>query len=195
MKSSILLLSILVFTTACSKKTVDKVVQTPIETPIEKTPEKPIIAEVKPTIEVAPKVEIKLNIPEGVDSNLLVSLQRTSCFGKCPAFKIELFKDGKVLYNGIAFSKRNSKHEAFAEKSLISEIQQKAVTIKYFEYSDKYPKGDIEITDLSSTISYIRIENTGKIIFNNYDAPKELIEFQRWLEKTLDALDWKEIKG
>ena len=50
------------------------------------------------------------------------------------------------------------------------------------------------VADLSSTISYIRIDNMGKIIFNNYDAPKELIDFQRWLEKTLDALDWKEIK-
>jgi Domain of unknown function (DUF6438) len=191
MKNSILILLILVFVAACNKKVVEKVVQTPIEKPVEK----PIVAEVKPPVEATPKVEIKLNIPEGIDSNLLVSLQRTSCFGKCPAFKIELFNDGKVLYNGIAFSKRKNKYEAFAEKSLISEIQQKALAIKYFEYSDKYPKGDIEITDLSSTISYIRIENTGKIIFNNYDAPRELIEFQRWLEKTLDALDWKEIKG
>ncbi len=190
MKSSILLFLILVFVAACNKKVVEKVAQVPIEKPVEK----PIVAEVKPPVEATPKVEIKLNIPEGIDSNLLVSLQRTSCFGKCPAFKIELFNDGRVLYNGIAFSKRNNKHEAFAEKSLIYEIQQKAAAIKYFEFLDKYPKGDIEITDLPSTISYIRIENEGKIIFNNYDAPKELIEFQRWLEKTLDALDWKEIK-
>ena len=34
----------------------------------------------------------KVNIPANVDSNLLVSFQRTACFGKCPAYKMEIFK-------------------------------------------------------------------------------------------------------
>ena len=60
--------------------------------------------------------------------------------------------------------------------------------------SNKYPKGDNMIPDIPSTISYIRIENEGKMITNNFDAPKELIEFEIWLEKEIDALDWKEVK-
>ena len=158
--------------------------------PIEETK----IVATKPSVETTAKGVQTIHIPEGVDSNLIVSLQKTACFGQCPVYKVEIFKDGTVKYKGTAHIKKRGQYEAIATMAFIKNIQQKAAVINYMSFSDKYPKGDNMITDIPSTISYIRIENEGKMITNNFDAPKELMEFEKWLEKEIDALQWKEVK-
>ncbi len=152
------------------------------------------VVEATPSVNTTAKGIKTINIPEGVDSNLVISLQRTACFGQCPVYKVEIFKDGTVRYKGTAFIKKRGQHEAVASIAFIKNIQQKAAVINYMALSDKYPEGDNMITNIPSTISYVRIDNDGKMIINNFDAPKELIEFEKWLEKEIDALEWKEVK-
>lgn len=184
------ILFVWLFFIACGKKSISSVT-----TPVHKQPivtEKSINEPIKPTSVQQPEEHYEpLSIPTGVDTNLLFSLQRTSCFGLCPAFKIEVFKNKKAFYTGIAHTKRLNKHQAEVTAEMIAQIQKKATEINYFEWETKYPSTNIEIADLPSTISYIRIGGKGKMIFNNYDAPKQLMEFEKWLEKTLDSLDWK----
>ncbi len=185
---NILFLSItLLIFTACHKKISDKTTSTQPEVETK-------IVEVTPSVNTTAKGIKTTNIPEGVDSNLVISLQRTACFGQCPVYKVEIFKDGTVKYKGTAYIKKRGQHEAVATAAFIKNIQQKAAAISYMALSDKYPKGDNMITDIPSTISYVRIDNEGKIVINNYDAPKELIEFEKWLEKEIDTLEWKEVK-
>ena len=185
---NILFLSLtLIIFTACHKKISDKTTTTQPATDTK-------IVEATPSVNTTSKGIKALNIPEGVDSNLVISLQRTACFGQCPVYKVEIFKDGTVKYKGTAYIKKRGQHEAIASMAFIKSIQQKAVVINFMSLSDKYPKGDNMISDIPSTISYIRIENEGKLVINNYDAPKELIAFEQWLEKEIDGLEWKEVK-
>ena len=179
-------LTLLIFT-ACHKKISDK---TTTSQPIAETK----VVEATPSVNTTSKGIKTTNIPEGVDSNLVISLQRTACFGQCPVYKVEIFKDGTVKYKGTAYIKKRGQHEAVATMSFIKSVQQKAVVINYMALSDKYPQGDNMITDIPSTISYIRIGEEGKMIINNFDAPKELIAFELWLEKEIDGLEWKEVK-
>lgn len=176
---------------SCSKKTVATVVKKEEPLVVEKT----VIAPPPTAIVETPKPETPpLSIPPNVDSNLLFSLQRTSCFGQCPAFKVEVFNTGKAIYNGIAYVKKPNKYETVVPTDIIKQIEKKALESRYLDWANKYPVYNAEISDIPSTISYIRLGNTGKMIVNNYDAPKELIEFERWVEKLLDGLDWQEIK-
>jgi Pyruvate/2-oxoacid:ferredoxin oxidoreductase delta subunit len=126
-----------------------------------------------------------------VDNNLLVSLQRTPCFGQCPVFKIQMFNDGKVVYEGKAHCKRMGTYKAVASAELIKVIQQKASDIKYLSFEERYPKGESMITDIPTTISYIKVGSDSKMVANNYDAPKELVEFERWLEQQFETLKWE----
>ena len=201
MKNILFIIPVLVFTMACHKKISDTKTVAHTEKvddkTIEKSVEKPVEKQHKDSVFLIPNVvrnNKRLDIPNGVDSNLLISFQRTSCFGKCPVFKIEIFKDGIARYSGKAFTKRMNVHEAVVDDLTIQKIQKKAAEIKYFELQNTYPQGELQISDLPHIISYIRTENTGKLINNAYDAPKELIDFERWLENELDILDWKEVK-
>ena len=167
---------------SCSKKIVEKQTET-------KTVQETTVKEVvPPDLPIPPE---KIKIPKGVDENLLVSLQRTACFGKCPVFTINILKDGKATYSGVAHVKKRGQYVAVADSDFIKKIQKRAKEINFLKMSDKYPKGDIEITDIPTTVTYIRQGERGKLISDNYDAPKELIEFEKWLENELDTSVWK----
>lgn len=185
MNKIILCTFLLIFLDACSKKIVEKTTQ------IQPVQEKTVQEVIPPDLPIPPD---KLKIPKGIDENLLVRLQRTACFGKCPVFTVDIFRDGKVTYSGVAHVKKRGQYVAIAGLDCLKKIQKKAKEVNYFKMSDKYPKGDIELTDIPTTITYIRQGEKGKLIADNFDAPKELIEFEKWLEKELDNLDWKELK-
>jgi Domain of unknown function (DUF6438) len=182
MKSLIFILPFCITFLACAKQVKDKTAQTNMnKSKQEPTISSPTTTTVTPAKPVVPNVE----------KNLVVILQRTPCFGQCPAFKIQLFDDGKVVYEGRAYCKRMGTHKATASPELIKAIQQKASDIKYLTFSEKYPKGESMITDIPTTISYIKVGSESKMIYNNYDAPTELIEFERWLEQQFEGLKWE----
>jgi hypothetical protein len=186
MKKNMLFIFSMIIVGACTKKIVEKT------TDANKSIQVTTVQEVIPPDLPLPLERMK--IPKGIDENLMVSLQRTACFGKCPVFTVEIFKDGKVTYSGLAHVVKRGSYAAIAEADFIEKIQKRAKEIEFFKMSDKYPQGDIQIVDIPSTLTYIRLGEKGKLITDNYDAPKDLIEFEKWLEKELDTLEWKELK-
>jgi Domain of unknown function (DUF6438) len=178
-KNVLLILPICLSFLACAKKVQDKTTQTNMNKTTQETT-LPTPASAVP----AKPIEVK------VENELMVSLQRTPCFGRCPVFKIELFGDGKVVYEGRAFSTRLGTHKAIASPELMKAILQKASDIKYLTFNAKYPKGESMITDIPTTISYVKLGTESKMVYNNYDAPTELLEFERWLESQFEGLKW-----
>ena len=135
---------------------------------------------------------VNTKIPEPkTDANIMVSLQRTPCFGQCPVFKIQLFNDGQALYEGKAHCKRVGIYKSVASFELMKTIQQKAILINYLSLNERYPKGESMITDIPTTISYVKVGTDSKMIYNNYDAPRELVDFEHWLELQFEALNWE----
>ena len=47
------------------------------------------------------------------------------------------------------------------------------------------------ITDIPTTISYVKVGTDSKMIYNNYDAPRELVDFEHWLELQFEGLSWE----
>jgi Domain of unknown function (DUF6438) len=180
-KNLIFILPFCITFLACAKQVNDKTTQTNMN----KSKQEPTIQTPSSTPKPPKPVEPK------VDNNLMASLQRTPCFGQCPVFKIQLFGDGKVVYEGKAYCKRIGTHQTTASPELMKAIQQKASDMKYLSLNEKYPKGESMITDIPTTISYIKVGSESKMIHNNYDAPTELVEFERWLELQFEGLKWE----
>ena len=157
------------------------------------TPEPPVA---QPSVVQPKSVEIveKTNIPEGIDPNLLVSLNRTPCFGSCPAYTVEIFQDGTVKYKGSGYVKRIGFFTATADADFIAQIMKQAETVNYKGFQNRYPAENVEIADLPQTISYVRMGKEGKLVQNKLDAPKELVAFERWLEKHIEGLKWTQTK-
>jgi hypothetical protein len=130
-------------------------------------------------------------IPKDIEENLVFSLRRTPCYGKCPAFEIKVFKDGTATYNGIAHVSRTGKYTAKVSESVLKEIYAKAAAANFFELSDAYPLQAAEISDLPKVYTFVRQGENSKFITNNFDAPPQLMAFESQIEKLLEKLDWK----
>lgn len=188
MKNIIIIFSLLsISIMACSKKKIEK-------TSLPKVEKQATVVK-KETVQEAPPVPQNIpksaNIPTGIDANLVAKIKRTPCFGKCPVFTIELYNNGLARYNGMAFVEKKGNFKAKANTDFLKRIQDKALTIRYLSFENKYPIAPIAIADLPTTTTYIRLGDVGKQIIDNFDAPRELIEFELWLEQEFDKLEWK----
>lgn len=183
MKNTILIILLLSTTLiSCSQKNVDKTTTAKIEKAKTVTPIKS---------DIDSKGESEIPIPVTPTVLLMAKINRTPCYGKCPVFTIELFDNGVVKYNGVAFVDKKGIFTAKVTPAFIANIQSKALSIKYLSLENKYPIAPVVIADLPTTTTFIRIGEEGKQITNNFDAPRDLIDFENWLEHEFEKLDWQ----
>jgi len=113
---------------------------------------------------------------------LIISLQRTACFGTCPIYKIEIYTDGSGTYTGTRFVENIGVSEFQLSKSDVNNILEYANKIGFSKLNDEYSEA---ITDLPTT--FIQIKD--KRIRDYTGAPKKL----KNLEKLIDQLYQKAI--
>jgi Domain of unknown function (DUF6438) len=68
----------------------------------------------------------------------VITLERTTCFGTCPAYKVTIFDDGKVVYEGKDFVKRKGKAESQITKAELEDLVREFDRINYFSLDDEY---------------------------------------------------------
>ena len=117
------------------------------------------------------------------DKEVIISLQRTACFGTCPIYFFRISSDMSGVYHGKNFVEKIGEIEFTLSEEEINSILQKANEINYCQLEDEYFE---RISDLPRT--YIQIFD--KKVLDYYGAPKELKE----LEKLIDKICFKYIK-
>lgn len=114
---------------------------------------------------------------------LIISLEKTACFGTCPILKIEIYNNGAVVYNGIKHVKRLGIHYFEIQPKEIQKILSKAKEIGFDNLENEYTE---RISDLPTT--YIMINE--KLIKDYFGAPKNLKILETLIEeKILDLLE------
>jgi Domain of unknown function (DUF6438) len=190
MKNLILALLAFLFVVACSKKPTLKTTEI-----VTQVPAPVVVVPQDITVASTPKVATKaVGIPKDVDQTLLASLHRSPCFGRCPSFAYELYEDGRVIYHGYAYAARMGNYTTKTDEAFMKRVADKALSIKYLSLFDHYPTADMAVSDVPTTTTYIRIGKDGKKITNNYDPPKELTDFEQWLEAQFETLNWQQAK-
>ena len=114
---------------------------------------------------------------------LIISLQRTACFGTCPIYKIEIFSDGSGIYTGTRFVENIGVTKFSLSETQLNLILTKAEAIGFTNMKEDYSE---PISDLPTT--FIQIKN--KRIRDYTGAPKTL----KNLENLIDQLYQKAIK-
>ena len=114
---------------------------------------------------------------------LIISLQRTACFGTCPIYKIEIFSDGSGIYTGTRFVENIGITKFSLSEPQLNLILTQAETIGFTNMEKEYSE---PISDLPTT--FIQIKD--KKIRDYTGAPKTL----KNLENLIDQLYQKAIK-
>ena len=122
---------------------------------------------------------------------LLFSLERTTCYGKCPYYSIKIYADGRAVYEG----KRNvllmGTHTATAPPQLLDQLFKRAKSIQYSELAPKYPIEGLGILDFPVCISSVRQDGQLKTVYNRNDAPATLVAYEQFFDELLETLPWQ----
>jgi hypothetical protein len=119
------------------------------------------------------------------NGKMLLSMDRTGCYGKCPIYQIRIYENGFLYYNAVKFVDTTGKFFAVLTKKQLSELITAADEAHLFEMKDEYPDNKRPPADLPSHIvAYHRKGQDKKIIDRGIDSPKPLV----LLESRLDGL-------
>jgi Domain of unknown function (DUF6438) len=139
-------------------------------------------------------------IPQDVPQDLMITLERTGCFGFCPNYKLTITADGAVVFEGGRFVKQEGatiKSAISREglKQLIAEFDR----VKFFSLEDEYmdnPRVCAEYrTDHPSAFTSIRIDGKSKTVRHYHGCsgpkvPKEITELENKIDETVNTAQW-----
>ena len=100
---------------------------------------------------------------------LFLSFERTPCFGKCPAFRMNVQHGGSATYEGIQFAPRDGKYSGKVSKAILNEILSEAERIGFFDLQEKY---DGPVTDIPSMIIDIRTKDKRHKVLRGMALPR-----------------------
>ncbi len=122
---------------------------------------------------------------------LLLSLERTTCYGHCPYYSIQIYADGRAVYEGKQNVSLLGNYTATVPPSLVERLLAKAKAINYLDLAPKYPIKGLGIIDFPVCISSVRQDGVLKTIYNRNEAPPALIAYEQLFDELTETLPWQ----
>lgn len=129
------------------------------------------------------------NAVEG--DSLFAMLDKGACFGRCPVYKLKIYKSGYTVFDAIKWNKVEGVFYTKLEASTMQSILDSANAIGYFNLKDEYDNN--MVTDLPATQTIIHGDGKYKAIRNRYGGPQELKDFETWFHMLFENTNWKAI--
>jgi hypothetical protein len=128
----------------------------------------------------------KAEVSQKCEKDIVITIQRSACFGNCPIYSAQIYADGAVVYVGDEFVKEKGERRFKIPQENIQKLIKEFERIDYFSLKDKYDADEngMSVTDLPTTITSICLDGKTKRVVNYYGAPKKLFE----LEDKIDNL-------
>jgi hypothetical protein len=135
--------------------------------------------------EMAPVDAIQMNNSD----SLLISYERTPCFGRCPVFKIKVYESGYTTYQGVNFVEYMGYFYTRIDASKLAEIKAAISASDFFSLEDRYDNE--QVMDLPSKIYQVDIEGMNKRITARYQVPESLNILGQKMEKIFEGTAWQ----
>ncbi len=120
----------------------------------------------------------------------VISLDRSGCFGSCPAYTLTLRGDGSATYIGKSDVQRVGNWRAKVDEKSLRYLMSAFEAIKFFELKDVY---DDMVTDIPTyTLSYQLGDSTKKVT-DRFGPPPGLRELERSIDSVAETLKWNKV--
>lgn len=143
-----------------------------------------------------PQIDANKDIPK----DTLIKLQRTRCFGTCPAYELIIYNDGKVTFKADYIAGKSKEEKPALIESKISQEKVKEIIrefqkANFFDFSsDEYSHGKCTtITDMPSAMTFIRYNGKEKSVdhYHGCDkAPKALTQLEDRIDELVNTKQW-----
>jgi hypothetical protein len=125
-----------------------------------------------------------------------ISLERTSCYGTCPSYKVTAYRDGRVQYEGKDEVKIKGKRISAISPTNFAMLAKKVEEIGFFRLNNEYssitnPDGSSTfVTDQPTYITIVTRGTVTKKVENYYGGPKRLYEFEQLIDEITNSAQW-----
>ena len=122
---------------------------------------------------------------------VIITLERTACYGFCPVYTITIFGNGTVQYEGKEHVQTVGNQETEISEEKIRQIIREFERIDYFSLNDEYTERTI--TDAPSAITSITMNMETKTIkhyHGDFSAPEELTELEDKIDEIVNSEQW-----
>ncbi len=123
-------------------------------------------------------------VPQGV----IITLERTMCFGTCPDYRLQIYGSGEVVYEGRGFVQVEGIRRARISERKVRDLVLEFEEIGFFQLDDRYA---VAATDLPSIIVSINLEGRVKTVtIYGGGAPKGLTDLVEKIEEAANVSRW-----
>ncbi|HKE55166.1 MAG TPA: DUF6438 domain-containing protein [Pyrinomonadaceae bacterium] len=136
-------------------------------------------------------------LPDSALSTVTISLERTVCYGNCPAYVLTLKGDGSVEYQGSKFVKvtgsQQGKFKTEVLKSLLTEFARANFLSMGDNYSSTTCKNCGFCTDMPAAITRLTVNGVTHSVDHYYGcrcAPKSLFALEEAIDKAANVVQW-----
>jgi hypothetical protein len=116
---------------------------------------------------------------------VVISLQRTVCFGFCPAYTVSITGDGQVAYNGERFVNVQGEQHAQIPAADVQRLLERFDAIGFDRLRDEYRA---HVTDLPSTTITLTRNGRTKSVLDYGGAGAGMPENVRQLQDEIDRV-------
>lgn len=128
----------------------------------------------------------------GDGEGVVASIQRGPCFGKCPVYTMQVYKDGKVMYQGERFTTKMGTYTKTLGSKELKELNKLFASADFFNLQEEYPT---EIPDLAKVTLYYSNGKESKKVGGKENRPPAVMQLQYAMEKIAESPDWTLVKA
>jgi len=122
---------------------------------------------------------------------VMATLQRTGCLGVCPIYKLTIYRDGRVEYDGEHYVKVHGRVVTYVPTRELRSLDDEFERAHYLDLDDSYTHYDA--TDDPSQITSYRLNGRTKTITHyggDSHAPRQLTDVEGWIDVVVDSDRW-----
>jgi hypothetical protein len=131
-----------------------------------------------------------------VPEDFVIRLDRSTCFGECPAYSVTIDARGTVTYEGKKFVRVVGHQTDRIPVSQVLALAEAVNRIRFFELNDSYrtihnPDGtETMVTDLPTTVVTVTRDGRSKQIVDYLGAPEPMKQLEKQIDETAGTKRW-----
>ncbi|MCW5909194.1 MAG: hypothetical protein KIS94_15115 [Chitinophagales bacterium] len=124
------------------------------------------------------------------NGKVIMSIERTPCFGTCATYSATLYENGLLLYDGKRFTTKIGCYYTLIPKSETGKVKAWFEEAGFWKMKEKYPEEDIVPTDLPTCSVFFNNGKQGKrVLDRGWETPTALTELQNTIDAWIDNRD------
>ncbi len=126
---------------------------------------------------------------------LTIRMERSGCYGTCPAYTVKIHGDGRVEYEGKRHVKESGTQEARLEPGTIKALAMEFAKAKFLTLSEDYSGENCTryCTDLPTAVTELNLKELNHRVKHYYGcggAPKPLFDLESAIDKLAKTERW-----